>query len=682
MKNRYSVSEGMSVIPDIILQSKIITKKDKKVSDIIISFDIETTRIDIPEENRINHQSIMYLWQLGVLYKGNTYTMYGRTWKSFFYFYEKIQEFGVPLIIWVHNLSHEFQFLSGFINFSKEDVFCLKSRKILKATDRNITFRCSYLHCNMSLDKYAKTWKVTLKSKMDYEVERYPWTPLDNEVIDYSCRDVEALCESLSAEMSFDNDTLLTVPYTSTSYVRRDLKRLLYANPWTLKKVKECYPDARLYKKLRDAFRGGDTHANRHYSGKIINTEVHSYDEVSAYIYSIVCQKYPVTPFKPCQKTPDISFIIKHKYAYLFYAEFENIRLKSFFDSIPYISESKNLLSYSEIGDMNLDNGRILSAERIKLCLTDYDIEIISNEYEWSKIIITDIEYSEYGYLPKPYRESAMDYFVKKTQNDKGTYIYSKSKNKLNSLYGMHAENPVHENTQYINGEYKKHGITSEYIESELKKGKEHAFTCYTWGCWTTAHARYNLWELQNIVRSDLIYGDTDSSKFCGDYSSDIDTINNRRIEIDKKMGGYAYDKKGNIHYLGIFEKEPDMSEFITLGAKKYAYRDNESGKLHITVSGVSSKKDTDGIPLAVKELEEAGGLSAFDKMVFKAGKLGSQWNDTDYGFYNIDGHRIYIHKNVALFPSEYTMKITPDYKDTVKLYNILYEMGDIWNET
>ena len=96
MKNRYSVSEGMSVIPDIILQSKIITKKDKKVSDIIISFDIETTRIDIPEENRINHQSIMYLWQLGVLYKGNTYTMYGRTWKSFFYFYEKIQEFGSP----------------------------------------------------------------------------------------------------------------------------------------------------------------------------------------------------------------------------------------------------------------------------------------------------------------------------------------------------------------------------------------------------------------------------------------------------------------------------------------------------------------------------------------------------------------------------------------------------------
>lgn len=179
-----------------------------------------------------------------------------------------------------------------------------------------------------------------------------------------------------------------------------------------------------------------------------------------------------------------------------------------------------------------------------------------------------------------------------------------------------------------------------------------------------------------------MIYGDTDSCKFCGDYTADIDIINNRRIEIDEKMGGYAYDTEGKIHYLGVFEKEPDMSEFITLGAKKYAYRDKETGELHITVAGVSTKKDTDGKSLAVKELEKSGGLEALRHMVFKAGKLASQWNDKDFGWYNIDGHRIYISKNVSLYPNEYTMSMTPDYKSVLKLYNILNEMGDIWNET
>lgn len=682
MKNRYSISEGINLIIDIISHSNILEKKDKKIADIIISFDIETTRVDIPEITRTNHQSVMYLWQFAVLYEDNTYTIYGRTWKSFFYLYNRLQALDIPLLIWVHNLSHEFQFLSGYISFDKDNVFCLKSRKILKATDRNITFRCSYLHSNMSLAQYAKMWKVTLKTTMDYEEKRYPWTFLSSDIIDYSCRDVEALCEALDAEMKFDGDNLLSIPYTSTSYVRRDLKTSLYAAPWSLKQIRDCCPDSKLYKKLRDAIRGGDTHANRLYSDKIIRGTIHSYDETSAYIYSIVCEKYPVTPFQKCLRIPTLSFIKSHRYAYIFYASFKNIRLKSFFDSIPYISNSKQLLPDSEIGDMNLDNGRILSADNIKLCLTDYDIEIIDNEYEWDSIDIMDVEYSEYGYLPKPYRETTLEYFRKKTENLKGTYIYAKSKNKVNAVYGMNAENPVHENVQYNNGSYSKKSITDEYIEEELGKSKKHAFTCYSWGVWTTAHARYNLWELQNIVRSDLIYGDTDSCKFCGDYTADIDIINNRRIEIDKKMGGYAYDTEGKIHYLGIFEKEPDMSEFITLGAKKYAYRDKETGELHITVAGVSTKKDTDGNSLAVKELEKSGGLEALRHMVFKAGKLASQWNDKDFGWYNIDGHRIYISKNVSLYPNEYTMSMTPDYKSVLKLYNILNEMGDIWNET
>ena len=47
-------------------------------------------------------------------------------------------------------------------------------------------------------------------------------------------------------------------------------------------------------------------------------------------------------------------------------------------------------------------------------------------------------------------------------------------------------------------------------------------------------------------------------------------------------------DKKGVPHPLGIFDKEPDLSEFRTLHAKCYAMRESGSGKLSITVAGIN----------------------------------------------------------------------------------------------
>ena len=49
-------------------------------------------------------------------------------------------------------------------------------------------------------------------------------------------------------------------------------------------------------------------------------------------------------------------------------------------------------------------------------------------------------------------------------------------------------------------------------------------------------------------------------------------------------------DKDGIKHPLGHFELDGIYSEFKTLGAKKYCYRDNKDGSLHITVAGVSKK--------------------------------------------------------------------------------------------
>lgn len=42
---------------------------------------------------------------------------------------------------------------------------------------------------------------------------------------------------------------------------------------------------------------------------------------------------------------------------------------------------------------------------------------------------------------------------------------------------------------------------------------------------------------------------------------------------------------------LGVFDHDADYKEFITQGAKKYAYIDKKYGDIHITCSGVPKSR-------------------------------------------------------------------------------------------
>ena len=77
------------------------SKKDYK--SIITAFDIETSRIKSIE------QSIMYIWQWQF---DEEYTVIGRTWEQFNDFVQKLKDRMKPrenLVVYVHNLSYEFQ---------------------------------------------------------------------------------------------------------------------------------------------------------------------------------------------------------------------------------------------------------------------------------------------------------------------------------------------------------------------------------------------------------------------------------------------------------------------------------------------------------------------------------------------------------------------------------------------
>lgn len=631
--------------------------------DIVTAFDIETTRLEDVE------QSIMYIWQWHFYGIG---TVFGRTWDEFNEFCRRIVEISdIWLVVYVHNLSFEFQFVSGIYNFEPEEVFAVKSRKVLKCDMMGVfEFRCSYLHSNMSLDEYTKKMKVTHQKlsgeEFDYGKKRFPWTPLTDREYEYVENDVVGLCEAIIAEMEIDGDNLYTIPLTSTGYVRRDAKRAM--RNVSKRFVKDQLPDYDIYQMCREAFRGGNTHANRYYVGDVI-TNVHSADRSSSYP-DVQCNcEFPISSFYHAGDLPldeVLKLIYKRHRAVILRVSMTNITLKRREWGCPYLSRDK----CRRIENGLFDNGRILSADYLETTITDIDLKIILNEYTFDDLVPFDVCHARYGKLPKPLVAETIDYYVAKTQkkNVEGEEVqYMKSKNKLNSIYGMMAQDPVKQDIKYEVGEFVEQDEAPEYL---LEKSNARAFLCYQWGCWVTAWARYRLEEgirLAHEDGADFIYCDTDSVKYIGEI--DWDKYNEERIRDSLKSGAYATDPAGETHYMGVYEQEKDMAEFKTLGAKKYCFREEKDGKLQVTIAGVSKKKGG-------AELERHGGLSEF-RVGFKfvdAGGLEAVYNDVpEIKSYTVDGRMIPITKNVVLRPSTYTLGLAADYARLLE--NITFEL-------
>ena len=111
---------------------------------------------------------------------------------------------------------------------------------------------------------------------------------------------------------------------------------------------------------------------------------------------------------------------------------------------------------------------------------------------------------------------------------------------------------------------------------------------------------------------------------------------------------------------MGVFEKEHDMCEFATLGAKKYCYRETPTSPLCCTIAGVNKKE-------GAKELERHGGIDAFKPgfIFVAAGGTESVYNDNpDIDSITIDGHVLPITSNVVIRDSTYKLGITAEYMD------------------
>lgn len=657
---RECVSDIIKSIPIARNYSKR-KKADKTLfRNCMCAFDIETTYLDDVE------QSIMYIWQFAVmdLRNENIWYCFGRTWEQFTKLLDSFYHEGITVLVWVHNLSYEFQFMRHWLPFRKDKIFALKSRKVVRADIDGAQFRCSYIQTNKSLDAFTRDMGVKHQKlngvDFDYSKKRYPWSEMTAEELQYCCNDVVGLLEAMRVRMRMENDTLYSLPLTSTGYVRRLAKEAM--RKFNHKQLQAMMCDVDVYKLLRLEFRGGDTHANRYHVNKILEN-VASYDRASSYPDVMLNYRFPMSAFTPRMIT-DIDELEKkcqiRDCCFIAVFTITNLQQRDIYYGAPYLSLDKAV----EISGQVVDNGRVLSADKAVYVFNDIDWKIVKSEYV-GEVEISQVYIAKYGYLPQAFRDLVIDLFHKKTslKNVNGQELnYMRSKELINSLYGMCAQNPVKPDVIYM--DEPDQAFTLEDIVDigeKLEKYNKKAFLLYAWGCWVTAWARLKLKEMINIVGDNFVYCDTDSVKFLvrDDYKrivARIEEYNQGLKELSISNKGYADDKKGITHYLGVYEYEETYKQFKTLGAKKYAYT-RQDGTFKITIAGVPKKAGA----------REMGTIENFNVgFVFRnSGKLESVYNDSDYGTYYTDDsseHRIEIRSNVVLRESTYEIGLSLEY--------------------
>lgn len=632
------------------------TRTKKHILDLLCAFDIETSRVPGTE------QAVCYHWQLqcGLEHptiRGRELWQFRKLMDSFAENIKKDQ----TLYIFVHNLSYEFHFLRGvYPELSAEDVFSLKPRKPVKVRlyGGKIELRCSYILTNMSLGEWTSKMQVEHQKlsgdAFDYDAVRYPWTDLTEEQLDYCRNDVLGLVEALRVQLDINDDTLSSIPLTSTGYIRRSVKRVM--KNWSYYGLQAIQPDPDVYVALREAFRGGDTHCNRFLAGVILKN-VKSVDKSSAYPDACVnYDEFPMGTFRrSIKKTLKwANQLIRLHRAVLMRVRFTNLRLRDEFDPCPYISFSK--VRGVKVYECQLDNGRILTAPHAETTLTDIDWCIIEAQYEWDSVEVLDMWDTRKGFLPDILRSLIISYYEDKTKlkGVQGQEVYYvKSKNLLNSVYGLQAQDPCKPTTVYDDSQEDIFSVVEGDIPALLEKSRRQPYGSYQWGVYCTAIARRELRKMITKAGDDFVYCDTDSVKVLGDL--DVSKYNRDKIRTSTLNGAKAVDPSGEAHYMGVFEDDGQYNRFVSLGAKKYAYEDKKG--LHITIAGVGKKA-------GARELENAGGLEAFkDGMKFvEGGGTEAVYNDHTSTEIEIDGHKLYIGPNIYLKPSTYTLGITDDY--------------------
>lgn len=674
------------------------------VSDTVFCFDIEDTSYYITDKNEIisfdydrpefmgscKKGSLCYHWQFSI----NDTVIMGRELTDLPALFESLNKYcPARKIVYVHFLSHEFQFLLNIFKF--DDVFARSPHKPLTCyiEKYNLEFRCSYMLTRLSLDTWSKKLPIKkLKGDLDYDKIRTPLTPLTQKELDYCKNDVLVMYHGIS-KFKAKYDHIYNIPLTQTGEVRREIKKRLSKNRRWLEACRDTLPtNLDDFKDEISAFIGGTVISNSLYKNTTVSN-VMMKDISSSYPWVMVSERYPITPFEKITKNFE-KYMDSPYFAYLINFTARNVEAKT---RCKFLSKSKVF----NAKDIEADNGRIIRSTEFTAVLTNIDFELFKKCYS-ADIIINYIKVSKLNYLPDEFRKYVLELYGNKTTL-KGVIgeeeLYMNSKQYVNSLFGMMVTKDISDDIKFENDEWIKKELTLDLFEEKInikKRSLSKNFLSFQFGIWVTAYARRNLWEAILALDEYVVYCDTDSVKFIELEPTTFFDDYNRKVkakqkQLAKDMGVpsklfYPTNPKGKKCYLGIYETEDDcvkdgkeihINEFKTMGAKKYIYRSPIDSTLHMTVAGVS-KKAVVCLNDNIENFEINHTFSEKDLKNADASKL------TPYYLRDIEQVKFsdgYINKynyGICLMPTTYNLSITPS--DLLLLYALYEEQCKLLN--
>lgn len=609
----YSLAEIKDCVIDIGVLSKVKDNKKVEYYNYPISFDIETTSTEVQTFGQPQKVGIMYIWTLGI---GNS-IIQGRTWEEFVHACEFLSEWynlsdKRRLVIYVHSLPFEFQFMHKWFNWV--EVFALDKRQPVRAlTDLNIEFRCSYKLSGYSLAKLAEnltSHKIKkLVGDLDYKKIRNSKTILSPNELEYCYNDVLIVNYYIDEYLDKVGD-ITKIPMTKTGEVRNYTRKYCFYGGQTgrdldtyreyKKLMRELVLDSESYLQLKRAFAGGFTHCNALYSRQIVKN-VRSMDFTSSYPYVMVSRKFPMSSPQLVKITSNEQLEkLLNKYCCIFDIELFGVKSTVHYENYLSSSHCRNIKNPIE------NNGRIVSADHLETTITEQDFFIMKGFYEWDNAIIKNFRIMRKAYLPTNFIIALLDMYESKTilkdVPDK-MVEYLLSKERVNSTFGMCVTDICREVIKYSPNDWTSEKPDIDIAVSKNNKSKKR-FLFYAWGVWITAYARYNLFTGIAELGDDYVYSDTDSVKFINyerhkKYFDDY----NRAVELNlrKAMKAHRLDyervrpknAKGEVKQLGVWEDEGVYTRFKTLGAKRYMVEKIKDGApvISITVSGLNKYK-------------------------------------------------------------------------------------------
>ena len=685
--------------------------------NISASFDIEVTsffrhrntgeivgveRCKGMEQNEIRKEwekiAIMYAWVFCI--DGHAFT--GRTWEEFSSLIAIVREFygldeSTYLIIGVHNLAYEFQFLCKRLDWSS--VFAVRERTPIYArTKDGIEFRCTLLLSGYSLAKVGEHLRKYPCRKMvgdlDYTKLRHSKTKLTPQEWRYIVNDGLIVCAYIQ-ELIEENKRITYIPMTKTGFVRRYLRRECYFTKSThVRDIDKKFARYRSimkgstiespeeYEMLKQAFTGAIVHCNDLYSGRIIEN-VRSMDETSAYPTQIAIGYFPHGKGRfvhPKSKEEFSRYIRKN--ACLIDVTFHEIEKSQIFESLI----SKNKCIESELFEE--DNGRLVRAKSIRIVITEIDLSVYRKFYRWKSMTIHRMVVYLKKRLPTNFVKAVLDLYAIKTElkgveGKESEYMHAKEN--INSCYGACVTDICRDKTEFMSGMWI---TTKPDIVKELERynNSKNRFLCYQWGVWITSLARRALASAIYALGEDYIYSDTDSVKYRNPEAHEgyFRKYNAYMINELKKASEYHHiplDKfmpktiKGETKPLGVWDYDGDYKRFKSLGAKRYAV-EYPDGHHSLTLAGVNKRS---AIPYIEAHEEDFFDFMHFGYLFDEdcCGKnLHTYIDDEKEGFlvdYLGKKARFFELSGVHLMPTTYRMTTTDDYLDLLDFIESTY---------